>query len=393
MHHKIGGVDMQDGNADVRGIVLAGVHRWGESALERLLPRPLLPVADSPLMCYALRWLRDAGVRRTTICANSESRLVRRCLDDGAALGLDLCYYEDQSARGPAGCVRDAGMSWPARDLVVTEGNVIPTVDLQDLLNVHRSTGAAITLVVEAGAGNGARPNAPLRPAGIYVFARRTLDAVLPTGYQDIKEMLIPGLYADGQRVLTYEADSVCPRVTGIDTYLAVNEWMVQQVVADAVSLPGYRRSGRARVHEAARIADGVRLIGPVMIGPETRLAPGATIVGPTVIGQKCVVEGRALICRSVIWDGCRIGGGAIVDQCILAFGAVVAAEARSQKVLHLSGEDRPGAEQYTPGKTRHLPGAGGAPAESPGTAATERSGSPTVLPSLGEPSVGTPII
>ena len=95
---------------DASGIVLAGVHRWGESEFERLLPRPLLPVAESPLICYALRWLRDGGVRAATICANSESRFVRHCLKDGSEYGLDIRYFEDLTPRGPAGCVRDAGL-------------------------------------------------------------------------------------------------------------------------------------------------------------------------------------------------------------------------------------------------------------------------------------------
>ena len=58
-------------NEKVKGIVLAGTYQWGETAFESLLPRPLVPVAQVPLISYTLEWLRDGGVMDATICANS----------------------------------------------------------------------------------------------------------------------------------------------------------------------------------------------------------------------------------------------------------------------------------------------------------------------------------
>jgi NDP-sugar pyrophosphorylase family protein len=325
---------------DFRGIILAGVHRWGESAFEQLLPRPLMPVADSPLICYALRWLRDAGIGAATICANSESRLVRRCLGDGEAVGFDLCYYEDRTPRGPAGSVRDGGLQWPADHFVVIEASTIPLGDLGDLLAAHTRSGAAITVVVGADHEPGQRPNPQAQPVGVYVFSRRVLSAVPPTGYQDLKEVLIPRLYAQGESVLVYAVNTACPRITNMDTYLAANDWMIDYLVSGVVDLPGYRSAGPARVHGSARVADSARLIGPTMIGPHSRVGPGANIVGPSVIGQGCRVEADAVISRSVLWDACRIGAGAVVDRSILAFGAQLDAGTRSDNQLHVGNTE-----------------------------------------------------
>src|SRR5262245_32337335 len=92
----------------VRGAILAGTHSWGGTAFERAAPRPLLPIAQAPLISYAARWLRDEGVAAATVCANSSSRAVRAVLGDGSALGLRLDYYEDWVPRGAAGSARDA---------------------------------------------------------------------------------------------------------------------------------------------------------------------------------------------------------------------------------------------------------------------------------------------
>ncbi len=307
-----------------RGVILAGVHRWGESSFERILPRPLIPVADSPVISFALRWLRDASVSSSTICANSESRLMRRLLGDGRHLGLDLNYYEDMTPRGPAGCVRDAGQEWSADDLIVVEGSVIPSLDLNDILNAHRQSGAGLTVVVEQAAAKRVDTAVGLRPVGIYLLARRVLDLIPETGYQDIKEGLIPLLYRADEPILPYRTDAPCPRITNVDTYLAANEWAIHQIVADEASNAWGPRRGNTRIHATAEVAADARFIGPVLIGPGARIGAATTIVGPTVVGRGCEVGSDVLICRSALWDQCKVGAGATVDHCILPFGATV---------------------------------------------------------------------
>ena len=331
---------------DVRGIVLAGVHHWGATEFERLLPRPLMPVADSPLISYALRQLRDAGVAGVTLCANSDSHLLRACLGDGAELGLDLAYYEDLSPRGPAGCVRDAVMRWPARDNVVLEGSVIPWFDLRALLAAHRQSGAVVTVVVEAGVG-GAGPAA--HPAGVYVFGQQAVRAVPPRSYQDIKEVLIPRLHSEGALVQTYAVPAACPRVNGLESYLAANDWMVRRLVEDEPPWPGYRREGESLVHESAIVADGARLVGPVQIGARTCVARGATIVGPTVIGQGCTIMEAGVVCRAVLWDDCHVARRACVDQCVLATGATVSADVRIRHELRTAAAPQADPAQAVP--------------------------------------------
>ena len=64
---------MRGAGAKYRGIVLAGVHAWGDCVLERAVCRPLLPVADRPLVAHALDWVRSAGVAEATVCVLLEA--------------------------------------------------------------------------------------------------------------------------------------------------------------------------------------------------------------------------------------------------------------------------------------------------------------------------------
>jgi lipopolysaccharide/colanic/teichoic acid biosynthesis glycosyltransferase/NDP-sugar pyrophosphorylase family protein len=310
------------GGESVSGVVLAGSHRWNGSSFERLAPRPLLPVALAPLISYSLRWLRAGGVRSATICANGATRLIETACGDGRELEMDLHYFQDSTPRGPAGCVRDAGMRSDA--VVVTDGTAIPTVDLAQVLASHEASGAAVTAVVHREGSRQARPT----PTGVYVFERRALEHIAESGFQDIKETLIPRLHRAGERVVAHESHEICPHVFDAQTYVAANQWMLQRLAREE------QATGEILLYPDARVDQGARLVGPVQVGPGAHIRSGATIVGPTSIGCGAVVGRNALVARSVLWSRSVVGEAAVVHGCVVGEGAAVARAARLFNVV-----------------------------------------------------------
>jgi len=302
-------------------IVLAGTHHWSGSGFERLAPRPLVPIALAPLISYPLRWLRRGGVTEATICANGTTPAIAAALA-ADSFDLDIAYYQDATPRGAAGCVRDAGARTSADTLVVVDGTAIPTADLAEILEAHRSSGAAVTAVVQRECSTVGPPS----PAGVYVFERRVLEHVPATGFQDIKENLIPRLRHAQERVLAYESDGCCPHVFDAQTYLAVSQWVLQRLL---------REGGPAMlVHPTARVDPSARLVGPVQVGAGAQVEAGATIVGPTTIGEQSTVGRNALVARSVMWDRCWLGDGALVHGSVVGHDTVVPPGARLFNVV-----------------------------------------------------------
>ena len=168
----------------MKGLVLAGVHCWDNSSFDEKIPRPLIPVANEPLISYVLHWFYNDGVRKVTICTNSASRQMRKYLSDGSQLGMDFDYYEDRIPRGPAGCIFDALSPEIPCTLVVAEGTCIPRANLSQMLDAHFKSKAALTVAVEAGSKEF------LVPAGIYILDKSAVARIRETGYQDIKEIL-----------------------------------------------------------------------------------------------------------------------------------------------------------------------------------------------------------
>ncbi len=308
----------------VEGIVLAGVHSWGNSALDRVACWPLVPVAGEPLLTHTIKWLGGAGIRNVSICANSDTLYVSRALGDGRDCGAVLEYYEDRLPRGPAGCIRDVIMDRLASAFVVIDASVLPRIDLQALLEAHDRSGALLTVASVRGGGD-AVSRRRLLPAGVYVCSRRIAEYIGRTGYQDVKERLVPHLHAKGVRVYTHIVGSeVLPRVRCAASYLTVNKWMIEAVVRNGETGPGYHKQGEARIHATAQVESDVKLVGPVLIGPGCKVGTNAVIVGPTSVGAGSQVGELATVCRSALWSSCRIGVRAVVDDCVLADNAVI---------------------------------------------------------------------
>ncbi|MBP7937417.1 MAG: NDP-sugar synthase [Phycisphaerae bacterium] len=307
-------------------MILAGVHAWGESPLEQVCARPLLPVVGRPLVSYILEWLCSGGITESSICANSDTPAFQSCLASGERLGLRLTYVEDVMPRGPAGCLLDAAAKCGADTFVVLDGALIPQFDLAALIEAHDASGAAVTMVVSDPRGRmeGGR-EAKLEPVGIYVVSRTALAYIPERGYQDIKEVWIPRLYESGARVIPYVVDrDATLRVVDAASYVAACNWALQRSLrSDAIS-DEYLRVGQSLVHRSAEVAASARLVGAVVVGPNCRIEAAATVVGPATIGQGARVCRNAVVSGSMIWSGCIVGPQAFVIQSILVDQAKV---------------------------------------------------------------------
>ena len=132
----------------IRGVVLAGIYPWANSVFDRMLARPLVPVAHKPLISYALSWLAEAGISRVTVCGNPQTRALQ-ALAPHIVSEMTYSYVEDSMPRGAAGCVRDAADGDQSDTYVVTDGAAVPNgVDLPELLERHQASGADATVVV-----------------------------------------------------------------------------------------------------------------------------------------------------------------------------------------------------------------------------------------------------
>src|SRR5687767_8095391 len=89
-------------------IVMAGGFGTRMRQLTCNVPKPLLPVANRPVMEHGLRLLKRHGFTDVRILLYYHPEVIREFFGDGRSLGLNLTYVTTETDLGTAGAVRYA---------------------------------------------------------------------------------------------------------------------------------------------------------------------------------------------------------------------------------------------------------------------------------------------
>lgn len=129
---------------DTRVIVLAGGAGTRLRPYTTVLPKPLMPIADMPILEVVLRQLRFHGYRHVSIAVNHLAELIRAFFGDGSKLGLRIDYcleHEPLGTAGPIALVRDV-----TDPFLVLNGDLLTTLDFGAIVRHHIEKGNCATI-------------------------------------------------------------------------------------------------------------------------------------------------------------------------------------------------------------------------------------------------------
>src|SRR3954454_1097572 len=109
-----------------------------------VIPKPLMPVGDRPVLDIVLRQLRAAGVERVTIATGYLAELIEAFCGNGGAYDLQIDYFREREPLGTVGAL--ASIDGLDESFMVMNGDVLTDIDYGDLLEDHVASGAAATI-------------------------------------------------------------------------------------------------------------------------------------------------------------------------------------------------------------------------------------------------------
>jgi NDP-sugar pyrophosphorylase family protein len=206
----------------MKAIVLAGGKGARLAPYTKILPKPLMPIDDMPILEVLLRQMQASGVENVILTVGHLSELLRAFFQDGHQYGLHIDYsYEDQPL-GTAGPI--ALVNGLTETFLVTNGDVLTTLDLQELVRFHKSQNAIATIAshqrkvhIDLGViqrdggcvvtGYIEKPDIDyVVSMGMYVFEPAVLNYIPKNQYLDFPDLVLK-LIAAGQRVLSFPFD------------------------------------------------------------------------------------------------------------------------------------------------------------------------------------------
>lgn len=220
----------------MKALVLAAGMSTRIASVSRGTPKPLLSIANRPVIARTLEWLSESGVGEVWINLHYRPNDIRDALGDGSRFGLRLHYAFEPVLLGTAGAFRALDDHWDDTTLVVYGDNIM-RFDLAAFRSDHRhggldatialfdpavhanskiaggrvslDGGAQVRAFVEGGSGAG------LVNTGAYLF-EPTIAREIGDGYQDFGHDVFPALADAGRlRGYTMERSGYC---IGLDT-------------------------------------------------------------------------------------------------------------------------------------------------------------------------------
>lgn len=203
----------------MRAVILAGGKGTRLAPYTTVLPKPLMPIGDMPILEVVLRQLKGAGVSHVTMAVGYLAELLEAFFRDGSRLDLELDYSIEDSPLGTVGPLTQ--IERLDDTFLMMNGDVLTTMDYADLVRTHRESGAIATVathrrdvridfgVLETGENNELveyieKPTMHYRVSmGVYVFEPRILDYLEPKKYRDFPD-LVKQLIDSGERVNSY---------------------------------------------------------------------------------------------------------------------------------------------------------------------------------------------
>lgn len=292
--------------------------------LTDFLPKPMVPIANRPVLHHLLNLLVQHDIREVGINLHAFPDMIRTYFGDGSALGLSISWSEERELLGTAGGTKKLADLWGREAILVTSGDGLHDIDVTALLGHHRRTGALATLAVKpvddpSGYGvtildrdsrvlgfqekpraDDARSN--LANCGVYVIEPELLDRIPPDTFCDFGEDLWPTLVSAGEPIYAFTTMAYWNDVGSLDE--------LRNSVLDAVrgrvriDIPGNEAQPGVWVEDRCAIDPTARIEGPVVLGCNVRVEAEAVIQGPAAIGADSRVGRKAAIRRAALLPG-----------------------------------------------------------------------------------------
>src|SRR3954447_4952808 len=133
----------------MKAVVMAGGEGTRLRPMTSSMPKPLLPVANRPIMEHVLRLLRRHGLTETVVTVQFLASLIRNYFGDGDELGMSLDYATEVEPLGPAGSVKTAEDRLRDEPFIVISGDALTDIDLTALYAYHEERGALVTVCLK----------------------------------------------------------------------------------------------------------------------------------------------------------------------------------------------------------------------------------------------------
>jgi mannose-1-phosphate guanylyltransferase/phosphomannomutase len=317
----------------VKAVIMAGGEGTRLRPLTSNQPKPMLPMANRPMMEHVVLLLRQHGFTEIVVTVAFMANAVRSYFGDGSELGVRMVYATEETPLGTAGSVLNARDELDERFLVIS-GDVLTDIDLAAVVRFHEEKGALATLALHSVPDplefgivitneDGSVERFLEKPTwgqvfsdtintGIYVLEPEIFDFIPAEGASDFSGDVFPAVLAAGRPIYGFVSEGYWEDVGTTEAYLKAHNDILDRKVA--VEMDGFPLRPGVWLGKGSTLDPEATVEGPALIGDNCSVAAGAVLGQYTTLGDNVRVAESAEVRHSMVGDNCYIGAGARVE-------------------------------------------------------------------------------
>lgn len=335
----------------MKAVLMAGGEGSRLRPLTLTRPKPLVPVCNRPIMEHIINKLKGHGIEDILVTLYYLGDEIQSFFGDGSCWGVNLLYSVEETPLGTAGAVKLLEKHLDDT-FVIMSGDSMTDIDVNAAVAFHKKSKSMATIVLT-------RVDTPLeygvviideagrivrfleKPGwgevfsdtvntGMYIIEPEVLKMMKPDTKYDWSNDIFPMLLKLGKPIFGSVQGGYWCDIGNLKQYREVHEDILEGRIRD-VLLNGKREKNGPLVGEDTEIAESARVSPQALIGANCRIKAGAVINEFTVIGDNCIVDEKASLTRTIVWNNTYIGKGARVVGSLVCRNNVINENVRVQ--------------------------------------------------------------
>jgi NDP-sugar pyrophosphorylase family protein len=128
----------------MQAIILAGGKGTRLRPYTTILPKPLMPINDMPILEVVIRQLKNNGFTKIVMAVGYLAELLEAYFGDGSRWGVEISYSREEKPLGTAGpltLVDDLDDTF-----LMMNGDILTDLNYSELMNFHKQNNSKITI-------------------------------------------------------------------------------------------------------------------------------------------------------------------------------------------------------------------------------------------------------
>jgi mannose-1-phosphate guanylyltransferase / phosphomannomutase len=321
----------------MKAVIMAGGEGTRLRPLTSNQPKPMLPLANRPMMEHVVALLRSHGFEDVVVTVAFMANAIRNYFGDGSEFGVTMAYATEATPLGTAGSILNAREQLEERFMVIS-GDVLTDMDLTAIVRTHDEKGALGTIALKSVEDplefgivitdeSGEIERFLEKPTwgqvfsdtintGIYVLEPEIFDYIAPGKPVDFSADVFPDVLASGRPLYGHVAEGYWEDVGTLDAYLGAHIDVMDGKVQ--VDVSGFELRPGVWLGKGAEVDPSARIDGPAIIGGNVHIGAGTHLRSYCVLGQNTQIGDNVTMTRSVVHDNSFLGAGVSIDGTVL---------------------------------------------------------------------------